>query len=131
MSDAHGGRPEIWREAVPPYVLELCRQLRARQTPAEAILWEALRNRRLASFKFRRQHPLGRYVADFYCAAAALIIELDGAVHDRPEQREYDEGRQAELVGRSLTVLRLRNSDVEHNIAEALQRILAQLPEHD
>src|SRR5712692_9925824 len=64
-------------EPVPGYVYALCRQLRAQQTPAEEILWEALKDRRLYGFKFRRQHPVGRYIADFCCPEARLVIEID------------------------------------------------------
>jgi very-short-patch-repair endonuclease len=64
------------------------RELRTRQTPAESILWDALRGRRLAGLKFRRQHPIGTFVVDFCCPDRRLAIELDGPVH--AEQREHD-----------------------------------------
>jgi len=82
-----------WRTSA--VMLARARQLRREQTPAEALLWGHLRNRRLKGLKFRRQHPVGRFVADFYCAQHRLIVELDGAVHQR--QREYDDLRTEEL----------------------------------
>ena len=62
-------------------LLELARELRKRQTSAETLLWQLLRDRRLLGFKFRRQHQFGNYVTDFYCREAALVIECDGSAH--------------------------------------------------
>lgn len=62
-------------------------------TQAEEILWKHLRNKKLNGMKFRRQHPLDMFIADFYCHEKKLIIELDGGIHETPEQQEYDEGR--------------------------------------
>ena len=78
----------------PQYVTSLARSLRRRQTKTEELLWEHLRNRKLGGAKFRRQQPLGRYVADFYCHGHRLVIELQGGIHDLAEQREYDALRQ-------------------------------------
>ncbi len=100
-------------------------KLRREGTPTEGMLWEALRDRRLGGLKFRRQHPLGRYIADFYCAEARLVLELDGAVHEDKRQADYDQMRDAELAGRGLHVLRLRNEDVEKNLPAVLARIRA------
>jgi len=69
------------------------RRLRAKETQAEKDLWNALRAGRFAGFKFRRQHPVGKYNLDFYCPAAKLSIELDGFHHGLPEQREHDTER--------------------------------------
>ncbi len=115
-------------EGVPGYVYELCRQLRAKQTPAEQVLWEVLRDRRLHGFKFRRQHPLGRYIADFCCPEARLVVEIDGKVHDRPEQKDYDQIREEEIKARGLRVLRFRNDEIDGNLEKVLQSIVAYLP---
>src|SRR5687768_7995127 len=69
------------------------REFRRSTTASEAILWEHLRGRRLSGYRFRRQQPIGPYVADFFCSTAGLIVEVDGAVHD--QQQEYDLERQA------------------------------------
>jgi len=69
------------------------RELRQKQTPAEAILWELLRDRKLMDLKFRRQHQIGDYIVDFYCHDKRLVIELDGAIHDKEEQRKKDHKR--------------------------------------
>ena len=73
------------------------RLMRKHPTPAEAILWERLRHRRVCGFHFRRQHPVVRYIVDFYSAEAKLVIEIDGSVHDEPGHGEYDGERQALL----------------------------------
>src|SRR5260370_20311655 len=70
---------------------DLARELRERQTPAEALLWQLLRNRRLLGFKFRRQHQFGDYIADFYCHEARMVIECDGSAHDPNEQWHHDQ----------------------------------------
>src|SRR5439155_19324369 len=112
------------------YVYALCRQLRIQQTPAEQILWEALRDRRLQGFKFRRQHPLGRYIADFCCPEAKLVIEIDGKVHDRPEQKDYDQIREEEIKARNFQMIRFRNDEIENNLEPVLQTIAAILLPH-
>ncbi len=112
---------------VPGYIYQLCREARANLTPAEQILWEVLRDRRLGGWKFRRQHPLGRYIADFYCADARLAIELDGPIHDRVDQKDYDRVRQEELQARGIRVLRLTNGQVEQSLETAVSLILQDL----
>jgi len=100
------------------------RELRKRATLTEEILWQRLRNRRCGGLKFRRQHPIGRYIADFYCAELKLVIELEGEVHHQPDQREYDTKRFEELELRGLKVLRLSNSEVLQNTEGVMQRVL-------
>lgn len=86
------------------------RKLRRRETPAEAALWDMLRGRRLGGLKFKRQHPIDRYVADFACESARLIIELDGEAHDG--QAAADAERQAALEALGWFVLRFPNEEV-------------------
>jgi very-short-patch-repair endonuclease len=93
-------------------------------TEAEEILWEHLRNNKLNGLKFRRQHPLDIFIADFYCHQRKLIIELDGGIHDVLNQREYDEGRTFELEGKGFKILRFRNEEVIKDIDSVLYRIL-------
>jgi len=102
-------------------MLARARQLRHEQTPAEALLWEHLRNRRLKGLKFRRQHPVGRFVADFYCAQRRLIVELDGAVHRM--QGEYDALRTEELERDGYRVIRFTDNQVERDLERVLERI--------
>jgi very-short-patch-repair endonuclease len=90
--------------------LKSARQLRRIPTPAEALLWERLRGHRGGGFKFRRQQPLGPYIADFFCARAKLVVEVDGAIHGQRE--DYDLERTARLEAGGLRVLRFPNGAV-------------------
>jgi very-short-patch-repair endonuclease len=83
--------------------------MRRDPTPAEQKLWHKLRNHRLGGLKFRRQMPLGPFIADFYCPAAKLVVELDGASHIEPQT---DERRDAWMAAQGIQVLRLSNRDV-------------------
>jgi very-short-patch-repair endonuclease len=93
-------------------LVELARELRKRQTSAEGLLWQLLRNRQLLEFKFRRQHQFGDYVADFYCHEAQLVIECDGSVHESNEQWYHDRNRDADMIAQGLRVLRFTNDRI-------------------
>ena len=109
----------------PGCIFDLCRKLRKRQTKAEELLWKRLRRKRLNGLEFRRQHPLGRYIADFYCPEARLVIELDGNVHELEDQSEYDGLRREIIEVHGIRVLRIKNEEVERNTEKMLQRILS------
>ncbi len=85
-------------------------------TNSETILWETLRDRRLLGLKFRRQHAVGRFVLDFYCAELRLAIEVDGGIHLDPEQANADRLRQAEIEENGIRFVRLTADQVEHDI---------------
>ena len=102
---------------------EYSRELRQVSTDAEKLLWAELRNRKLNGLKFRRQHPIDNYIADFYCHERKLVIELDGAVHDVKENEDYDKARTFELKDLSINVLRFRNDEVINNTDGVLQKI--------
>jgi uroporphyrinogen-III synthase len=99
-------------------------------TKEERIVWRWLRDRRLEGIKFRRQHPILNYIADFYCAELKLIVEIDGSGHETPAQDAYDVRRDIELSKLGIDVIRIRNQDVTHHqiatgdclIAEVHQR---------
>ena len=99
------------------------RELRQSSTKAEKILWEYLRNRNMDGSKFRRQHPIDKFIADFYCHEKKLVVELDGAMHDDKMNAQYDEARTYELKGSGITVIRFRNSEVENSISFVLNEI--------
>lgn len=101
------------------------RQLRRDQTEAERVLWERLRDRRLAGFKFRRQHRIGPYYADFACAEAMLVVELDGSQH--LEQVDCDAARTRFLESLGYRVLRFWNDEVMVRTEDVLEAILAAL----
>jgi very-short-patch-repair endonuclease len=94
------------------------RRLRKPLQPSEAALWERLRARRLGGLKFRRQHPIGRFVVDFYCAELRLAVELDGGVHGMPDVAERDIWRQALIEQRNIRFLRIHaNTDLDDALA--------------
>jgi very-short-patch-repair endonuclease len=99
------------------------RNLRASQTSAEAKLWHALRNRRLARWKFRRQHPIDRYVVDFVTLDGKLIVEVDGVTHSEPSEVERDEARSRVLESCGFLVVRISNTDVYENLEGVLEMI--------
>jgi len=82
----------------PPKQTAIARTLRKRDTWAERLLWKWLRDRRFSSYKFRRQHPFGPHILDFFCIEARLDIELDGFRHGYPTQRRLDAGALGEVV---------------------------------
>src|SRR2546422_47030 len=95
---------------------ELARNLRRDATWAERTLWKHLRNRGVGGARFRRQHGVGPYVLDFYCADALLAIELDGDVHGMPARQQRDEQRDRYLAELGIEVLRFWNEDVWTNL---------------
>ncbi|RYF52798.1 MAG: endonuclease domain-containing protein [Cytophagaceae bacterium] len=99
------------------------RALRQQQTEAEKAFWEVVRGNRLGGLKFRRQHPIGYFIADFYCHQYKLVIELDGSVHDEIEQQEYDQNRDGWMREYGLTILRFTNQDVFDTIDFVKQQI--------
>lgn len=102
------------------------RDLRKRQTYAENILWQALRASRLDGLKFRRQHPIDRYFADFACESLRLVVELDGKIHDDDEQQLNDYHRQQEIERLGWFVLRFPNDQVTGSLPAVLAAIRAQ-----
>ena len=104
---------------------ERARQLRSQLTDAERRLWRYLRRRFLGRYRFRRQVPIGRYIADFVCLSSRLIVEVDGGQHDF--QRRYDEKRDAYLKSRGFRVMRFWNNDVLAQTEGVLQAIWMEL----
>ncbi len=103
---------------------EIRRTLRQTITPAENFLWQQIRNRKLNKMKFKRQHSIGNYIVDFYCASSRLIIELDGEVHNVPEQIEKDKSRDENLKEMGFKILRFSNEYVLSNINLVKQEII-------
>jgi very-short-patch-repair endonuclease len=102
---------------------EWVRRLRAEGTEAEAALWQLVRNRKLIGCKFRRQVPIGRYVADFYSHERKLIVELDGGVHSDPEQQAHDQNRDTFLLSLGLRILRFSNEEALGDSEKILDQI--------
>jgi very-short-patch-repair endonuclease len=101
------------------------RLLRAGMTDVERMLWRSLRGKQVANFRFRRQHPIGKYIADFACIERKLLIELDGGQHQ--DQAVYDERRTIYLQSQGWEVLRFWNNDVVGNLDGVLSNIAAAL----
>ncbi len=104
-------------------LLEKAREMRKRATPSEALVWELFRDRRFLGLKFRRQHQIGAYVADYYCHEKLLVVELDGPVHQEGKRRSLDAKRDAYLKSLGITVLRIRNERLLHETDAVLNEI--------
>ena len=110
-------------------IIEFCRELRRQQTPAEKILWNHLRNRKLAKHKFLRQYPVcitafgynRYYIPDFYCHKEKLVIEADGPIHLL--KKDYDKNRDEALVALGLTILRFENDQILNDTETVLNII--------
>jgi very-short-patch-repair endonuclease len=120
-------RPNIKRSArfsaLTDRTLTRARELRASMSPPERKLWTRLRSRKLRGLRFRRQHPIGAYVLDFFCDEAGLAVELDGGHH--AESKEHDERRDAWLAAQGIAVLRIPVPTFERDIPASLNRIAA------
>ena len=110
-----------------PYDFKNAKFLRNSMTEAENKLWNELRDRRLDGYKFRRQHPIKRFIADFYCHEAKLVVEVDGEIHNEESNKEYDEGRTYELAEYSIRVIRFTNWEILNSINMVLNRIIAEI----
>ncbi|MBC7084642.1 MAG: endonuclease domain-containing protein [Firmicutes bacterium] len=99
------------------------RQLRHGETDAERVLWSKLRARRLLGLKFRRQAPIGPYIADFACFERKVVVELDGGHHAEPAQAAHDERRTQWLIGQGFRVLRFWDNEVLREPEAVLERI--------
>ena len=97
------------------------RRMRRNPTPSEERLWRRLRNHRLLGLKFRRQHAIDRFIVDFYCAEARLVVEVDGSVHKSLVQE--DAVRQDVLERRGLRVLRFTNSEIDDSLESVTKKI--------
>ena len=103
-------------------LFENARRMRSQPTDAEYVLWNYLKQKPFG-FKFRRQHPYGIYILDFYCHQLKLVIEVDGSIHDLEEQKVADAERQTALEKEGLTVLRFTNDDVLHHVENVLENL--------
>jgi very-short-patch-repair endonuclease len=97
-------------------------------TDAETILWSRLRPREWPAFRFRRQHPIGPFIADFACPLSRIVIEVDGATHGSDEETAYDTRRDAYMRSQGWTVIRIANNDVYRHLDDTLDFIMQQAP---
>jgi very-short-patch-repair endonuclease len=110
-----------------PEIVKMARELRNNLTEAENILWQEIRNRKLDGYKFRRQHPIDKFIVDFYCHKKKLVVELDGGIHNHEEIKEYDVARSDELEMFDIKVIRFTNEEVYKNLDDVLRRIKQEL----
>jgi very-short-patch-repair endonuclease len=108
---------------VHPAILARARELRRETTPQERKLWQRLRRKQLFGIKFRRQHPIDRFILDFFCYEHKLAVEIDGGSHYQPDQQEYDQARTDWLAQHGIRVIRFTNRDVDSNIEGVLDEI--------
>jgi very-short-patch-repair endonuclease/energy-coupling factor transporter ATP-binding protein EcfA2 len=120
-------RQAVHHAVIPEELLTHARELRKNATDAENLLWQLLRRNQLMGLGFRRQHPLGSYILDFYCHQAKLVIELDGGQHAEGAQVAYDEARTLWLKQQDINVLRFWNHEVLTNTEGVLQAIYEKL----
>lgn len=112
-----------------PIHFELAKKLRNNQTEAELYLWDNLQRLTYLNIRFKRQHPVLYFIADFYCHKAKIIIEVDGGYHDIPEQYLYDRNRENELNELGLKVVRFTNEEVLNSIEKVLRTIEKEIKE--
>jgi very-short-patch-repair endonuclease len=111
------------KQPLDPILLAFARALRQSHSDAERLMWAILRGRRFCGFKFRRQHPVGRYILDFYCDEAKLAIELDGGQHNSDEARRQDAVRSEFLSKQRIDVLRFWNHELLEDLDAVLEAI--------
>ena len=102
-------------------LLERAKELRKNTTPAEKVLWEKLRHNRLDGLQFRRQQIISPYIVDFYCHTKALVVEVDGDIHDL--QKDEDARREKVLSEMGLRIVRFRNDEVVRNVSAVVGQI--------
>ncbi len=101
---------------------DFAKKNRREMTESEEILWKAIR-KDIQSYKFRRQHPIGDYIADFICLPKKLVIEVDGGYHDTPEQQQEDQIRTSFLESKGHTVIRFKNDEILYDLPMVIMRI--------
>jgi ATP-dependent DNA helicase RecQ len=112
------------RQYASKHMIDRARELRRDETPPEDLLWLALRNGQIGGMKFRRQHPIGPYVVDFFCHSAKLVVEVDGMSHD--DKLAQDAAKSKFVESQGLRLLRVTNEDVMRDL-DAVTRAIAQL----
>ena len=105
-----------------PLIFENARELRNKLTPAEKSFWLRLKEQ-FPEYKFRRQHPISIYIADFYCHKLKLVIEIDGSVHDSEEAKLKDEKREKDLMKLDLTVIRFTNEQIKNEVESVIETV--------
>ncbi|MUP38554.1 endonuclease domain-containing protein [Labilibaculum euxinus] len=106
-----------------PHIFEKAKYLRENMTLAELKLWELTKEKKIRGLRFRAQHPIDIFIADFYCHSLKLVIEIDGGIHQSSEQKEYDIGREAEINHWGIKVIRFTNDEILKEIDKVIDII--------
>ena len=106
-----------------PIIFERAKAMRNAMTQAETAVWGLLRLKKMLGYRFKAQHPIGIFIADFYCHELKLVIEIDGGIHRSKEHKEYDIGREAEFESFDIRVMRFTNEEVENDIEQVRKEI--------
>jgi len=106
-----------------PIIFERAKAMRNDMTKAEKAVWGLLSSNKMLGYRFKAQHPIDIFIADFYCHELKLVIEIDGGIHRSKEQKEYDIGREAELERFDISVIRFTNNEVENDIEQIRKKI--------
>jgi very-short-patch-repair endonuclease len=107
-----------------PKIFEKANELRLKMTEPEVKLWFYLKKNKIMGFRFKAQHPIERFIADFYCHKLKLVIEIDGGIHKLPDNIEYDIGRTIELEKYRIKVIRFSNLQILNDINKVVQEII-------
>jgi cyclase len=110
-----------------PLILELAKSLRNTMTYHEKLLWGKLKCKQICGVRFRRQHPISFFIADFYCHEALLVVEVDGEIHD--SNFDFDDGRSAVMEKYAIKVIRFSNFEVDNKIDEVIKIITNEVKE--
>ena len=105
---------------------DFAKKNRKEMTESERVLWEELRKLN-CGYHFRRQHPIGDYIADFVCLKKKLVIEVDGGYHDEPQQQQNDQWRTEFMESKGYTVIRFKNEEITYDLPKVIARIKEQL----
>jgi very-short-patch-repair endonuclease len=106
-----------------PIIFERAKTMRENMTQAEKAVWELLKEKKMLGLRFKPQHPIDIFIADFYCHPLKLVIEIDGGIHKSNDQRRHDIGREAELEHWGIKVIRFTNDEVKDDIAHIQNEI--------
>ncbi len=106
-----------------PEIFEFAKRNRANPTPAEDLLWRYISKNQINGLRFKRQHPIGQYIADFYCHSVKLVIEIDGSIHQLPEILQNDLEKEEFIKANDLKIIRFTNQEVFKNINSVIKKI--------
>ncbi len=123
MKKLHPYHDESMWKGAPSGNFELARQLRERSTVAERLMWDKLKSKQFKVYKFRRQHPIHKFIVDFYCHKLKLIIEIDGKYHDSEKQKNEDFKRSELLQFQGLKEIRFTNEEIINDFESVLKKL--------